>query len=316
MPTAHKVLVRAGESSLGRTSAAAALIQLKSNTNNSSTKEISGSWRKDEHKLFLQGLEQHGRKWKKIAAVVGTRTKRQVQSHAQKYFAKLESAKTKETNEMGVEDEPMIFQFHVSWDERFQQLVEYKDQNGHCRVPIRFKANLQLGSWVSTQRQQYKKNKLSPEQKDRLEGIGFEWVLKKQEHSVGSWDERFKQLKEYREKKGHCLVPQKYKANPQLGEWVSRQRHFYKKNELLPEQKDRLEGIGFVWVLKKHEIVGWDERFKQLKEYRQVKGDCNVPYQYDANPQLGYWVNRQRQVIKKGKLSPEQIKSLEGIGFK
>jgi len=89
MPTAHKVLVKAGESALSR----------KSNTSDStSTNEKSGRWSEAEHKLFLQGLEQHGRKWKKIAAVVETRTERQIKSHAQKYFAKLErleSAKIK-----------------------------------------------------------------------------------------------------------------------------------------------------------------------------------------------------------------------------
>jgi len=241
MPTAHKVLVKADGSSLSRR-------QLKSNTSNSSTKEISGSWRKDEHKLFLQGLEQHGRKWKKIVAVVGTRTRGQVQSHAQKYFAKLGKAKTKETNEIGVEeDEPMMFQFHVSWDERLKQLKQYRQVNGHCRVPQRYKVNPQLGNWVRDQRQFYKKNKLLPQQIKSLEGIGFKWVLEKQENNV-SWDERFSQLKQYKEQNGHCRVPQKYKANTQLGDWVSKQRQKYKKNKLLPGQIKSLEGIGFVWV--------------------------------------------------------------------
>ena len=167
MPTAHKVLVKAGESVLSR--------KVKSNTGYSSTKEISGTWSEYEHKLFLQGLEQHGRKWKKIAAVVGTRTRGQIQSHAQKYFAKLEKlesakTKTKERNEL-------MF-FVVSWDERFQQLVEYKEQNGHCRVPRRYKDNQQLGDWVNNQRQRYKKNKLLPEQIKSLEGIGFVWILR------------------------------------------------------------------------------------------------------------------------------------------
>ena len=68
----------------------------------------------------------------------------------------------------------------VSWDERFQQLVEYKDQNGHCRVPAKkYEPNPQLGLWVDRQRQLFKKNKLSPEQKERLEGIGFIWVSRR-----------------------------------------------------------------------------------------------------------------------------------------
>lgn len=44
-------------------------------------------WSKEEHFLFLGGLNQHGKSsWKQIASVVKTRTPTQVQSHAQKYF--------------------------------------------------------------------------------------------------------------------------------------------------------------------------------------------------------------------------------------
>jgi len=44
-------------------------------------------WSREEHFLFLRGLDKHGRgAWKQIAAMVGTRTPTQIQSHAQKYF--------------------------------------------------------------------------------------------------------------------------------------------------------------------------------------------------------------------------------------
>jgi len=298
MPTAHKVLVKAGESALGRTSAAATATAVVS------TSASDGRWSEYEHELFLQGLEQHGKKWEKIAAVVETRTERQIKSHAQKYFAKLERLQTKEMDE--------LMTFGVGWDERFQQLVEFKEQNGHCRVPKKYEANTQLGNWVDNQRTAYKKNKLLPEQIKSLEGIGFVWLLKKLE--IVGWDERFKQLKEYKEQNGHCRVPKRYKANTQLGSWVRTQRHLCKKNKLLPEQKDRLEGIGFEWELRKH--LGWDERFQQLVEYKEQNGHCRVPQEYKVNPQLGVWVKDQRYLYKKkNKLLPEQIKSLEGIGF-
>lgn len=48
----------------------------------------SGHWRDYEHKLFIQGLELHGKKWDKVAEVVGTRSTAQVRSHAQKYYKK------------------------------------------------------------------------------------------------------------------------------------------------------------------------------------------------------------------------------------
>ena len=68
-------------------------------------------------------------------------------------------------------------------------------------------------------------------------------------------------------------------------------------------------------IYRSQPYVSWEGRLEELKQYKQVKGDCNVPYQYDANPQLATWVKNQRKAHKKGKLSPEQIRSLEGIGF-
>ncbi|KAK1946277.1 Myb-like protein J [Phytophthora citrophthora] len=56
-----------------------------------STRSIErGLWSGDEHDRFLEGLKlyPHG-PWKKIAGYVGTRSPRQVQTHAQKYYEKV-----------------------------------------------------------------------------------------------------------------------------------------------------------------------------------------------------------------------------------
>ncbi|POM67950.1 Myb-like DNA-binding protein [Phytophthora palmivora] len=56
-----------------------------------STRSIErGLWSGEEHDRFLDGLKlyPHG-PWKKIASYVGTRSPRQVQTHAQKYYEKV-----------------------------------------------------------------------------------------------------------------------------------------------------------------------------------------------------------------------------------
>jgi SHAQKYF class myb-like DNA-binding protein len=50
-----------------------------------------GRWNANEHEAFLQAVQQYGREWKKVAAVIPTRTAAQVRSHAQKYFWKLDN---------------------------------------------------------------------------------------------------------------------------------------------------------------------------------------------------------------------------------
>jgi hypothetical protein len=65
------------------------------------------------------------------------------------------------------------------WEQKYQLLVKFKDSQGHCNVPQKYQVdNVQLGSWVSTQRAN--KFKLSGEQISRLNQLGFAWSLKSQ----------------------------------------------------------------------------------------------------------------------------------------
>ncbi len=72
----------------------------------------------------------------------------------------------------------------VIWNERFSQLIAYKEKFGHCRVPSYCKECPQLASWVKCQRRQYKlfweQGKGSSMNLDRiklLNSIGFIWEV-------------------------------------------------------------------------------------------------------------------------------------------
>eukprot|EP00986_Skeletonema_menzelii_P009547 scaffold4365_cov147-Skeletonema_menzelii.AAC.15 len=102
----------------------------------------------------------------------------------------------------------------TSWDRKFDELLDFKKQHGHCRVPqhyapnpelgtfvnkeeliqykakfgnchvpTKFKENKTLGRWVSQQRAEYKKfckgekSSLTTERIIRLSSIGFAWWL-------------------------------------------------------------------------------------------------------------------------------------------
>jgi hypothetical protein len=113
-------------------------------------------------------------------------------------------------------------------------------------------------------------------------------------HQSEHWRDRFAELVAYREKNGHCLVPNAFKDNVPLAEWVKRQRYQYKLKRLghhssMTDDRVRaLEGLGFVW--NSHDEV-WEERFNDLTNYKAMNGNCNVPTRgYTPNPQLGIWV--------------------------
>lgn len=82
-----------GGNSASVTMATATTAQSGGGSGGGSNGENTGRWTAEEHNLFLQGLELHGKGWKKIAGLIKSRTVVQIRTHAQKYFQKLAKAK-------------------------------------------------------------------------------------------------------------------------------------------------------------------------------------------------------------------------------
>ena len=198
----------------------------------------------------------------------------------------------------------IVEQLSVTWDERFGQLLKFKELNGHCNVSSVDSENSLLGVWVSVQRTVHTQEKLSKRRREKLEAIGFEWNL-----HTASWERMFIVLNEYREKYGHCNVPLRCSENPELGHWVIRQRMSFTTNKLSLDQKYRLESIGFDWDPL---VAQWETLFFALCDYSEKHGHCIVPKNH---PVLGMWVGVQRRVYRQGKLSKERRERLEAIGF-
>jgi hypothetical protein len=61
--------------------------------------------------------------------------------------------------------------YEKRWEENFKKLVAFKNIHGHLNVPIKYKEDRYLGSWVHSLR--VKDIKMSKERRDRLMSIGF-----------------------------------------------------------------------------------------------------------------------------------------------
>lgn len=137
------------------------------------------------------------------------------------------------------------------------------------------------------------------------------------------WDQMYERMVKYKETYGNCNVPVRYADDPPFGKWVSRQREMYSKGCLSSSRIKRLEGLGFLWRLGKvnpnlgrqHQYEeNWNQRYKQLIQYKRVHGDFKIPMDY-PDKQFRGWVHKQRSAEIRKDLRPDRKEALDRIGF-
>jgi hypothetical protein len=108
------------------------------------------------------------------------------------------------------------------WNDKYNELLKFKDINGHCNVSKFDKDFIKLGKWVGQQR--FHKKRTSAERIKLLDDIGFDWGGKR-----NKWDDMYEWLKNYYEEHGVAYVSrdmsQGYSGNElnYLNRWISKQ---------------------------------------------------------------------------------------------
>ena len=160
---------------------------------------------------------------------------------------------------------------------------------------------------------------------------------------------RLKEVKAFKQKHGHCMIPHKYKENPSLGTWTDTQRRRYRKTMeakklqgsipvdpntntkrgsglfISQEHVDQLEAVGFVFEPRFSRQETWERRVQEIQSFKAKHCHCNVREDDKSNPGLGKWVSYVRRTYRlskqkkggqgKNKLSVERIAQLKSIGF-
>jgi hypothetical protein len=131
-------------------------------------------------------------------------------------------------------------------------------------------------------------------------------------------------LKRYKETHGHANVS--ISEDKSLAQFCAQTRCARKNpgkgraKQLTDENIARLDALGFIWMLKECVTRSFDERIKDLVEYKQTQGHLSVKkhennslYQFCADVRYSL-----KQVEKDGtrKLTEERIKRLEDLSFK
>jgi hypothetical protein len=197
-----------------------------------------------------------------------------------------------------------------AWDEKLQELKRFREIHGHLNVP-RYSADWKsLCHWTRYQRERKQSGKLTQNQIEALEELGFQWMTQKD-----SWEENYDKLKKFQEIHNTCCVP--YKVDKHLNIWVHTQRATNRENTLSLERKRRLDELGFKWTMKDRELAQkeglWQEHYEQLKKFKEIHGHMNPTREVDRK--LDRWVRKQRETYKSGLLSKDRIQKLEELGF-
>jgi hypothetical protein len=201
-------------------------------------------------------------------------------------------------------DVEILERLGVSWDRWFAMLQDFKKLNGHCRVPqLLSVSGHHLGNWVHNQR--HGKTKLSEEQIQRLESVGFSW-----DPLAEKWEEGYRLLERFARREKHCRVNLNHvESDFKLGSWVNSCRQ--KRNILKEDQIRRLDSLGFSW---RPIVETWEKAYESLLEFTKRKGHCRVPPRLTTNGiRLGSWLRTQR--ANKERLSPEQVSKLNSAGI-
>lgn len=134
------------------------------------------------------------------------------------------------------------------WDFMFDKLTEYKSKFGDCLVPKRYRENSKLGTWVDTQRVQFKKlkKKLASQGKnysetppDEEQGQGLQAAAVVEEEEMLEL-----QLEQHQEP----VVAAGMSPKPLVG-------------RLTDDRIRRLQNLGFVWSLRDD----WQKHHDELK---------------------------------------------------
>jgi len=134
------------------------------------------------------------------------------------------------------------------WEEMYQRLLAYKKEHKDTNVPQKYKEDQKLARWVGTQRAVHRNKTMMEGHERLLNSIGFAWELSTR--NKAPWEEMYQRLIAYKKEHKDTSVPNKYKEDPPLGNWVNNQRTVHRNKKMTEERKRLLNSIGFVWKIR------------------------------------------------------------------
>jgi superfamily II DNA or RNA helicase len=206
-----------------------------------------------------------------------------------------------------------------TWMKWYRELETYTREHGDPHVPGTH-SNTKLASWVWIQRQRrkgiYKTKKtvdlMAAEQVSLLNKLGFRWGAGGA--TRGQWSAMLERLTLFKEEHGHCEALSVADGDNKLIVWINTQRLRQARGKMDTERKMRLDALGFSWSGKILDLK-WNGMHERLKNYHTQHGNADIPYGWKEDQKLARWVNTQRQRRKNDRITEDQVRLLDELGF-
>lgn len=140
-----------------------------------------------------------------------------------------------------------------SWDKMFSLALDYYSLNGNLFIPKNYQVivngeTVNLGTWVTNQRRNYKAGVLAPLRISKLEEIGMVWEDVKVASNNKRWLIMYKEALRYLEENGNLKVPSDYVVTIDDGEyllnsWIRQQKSHLLNGALVGKRKELMEGL-------------------------------------------------------------------------
>ena len=140
-----------------------------------------------------------------------------------------------------------------SWDKMFSLALDYYSLNGNLFIPKNYQVivngeTVNLGTWVTNQRRNYKAGVLAPLRISKLEEIGMVWEDVKVASNNKRWLIMYKEALRYLEENGNLIVPSDYVVTIDdevylLNSWIRQQKSHLLNGALVGKRKELMEGL-------------------------------------------------------------------------
>ncbi|KAL7539813.1 hypothetical protein ACHAWF_006508, partial [Thalassiosira exigua] len=231
------------------------------------------------------------------------------------------------------------------WNSRYDELKQFYLDHGRISIPSKT-PHKSLSFWAREQRRNYRKSKLTEDRLSKLREIGFVFEsVNSSERNAPLWEAKYQQLVDFHNTHGHF-------NNPDLRNWMHRQRDQFKKKRLSNDRMEKLQAIGFQLEItaapmtskpkreaepkpnksrahKKSTILTnreqeWEAKYQQLAEFHKDHGHCRIS-KIHGKPTLLKW--REKQLYKHknwgrpnlnrigGQVTDDQVTKLQQIDF-